>query len=280
MSESFTGEVHPVANMFPLLDTDELDALANDIAEQGQLHPIVIDLDGTLLDGRNRLAACKKAKVAPTFTTYEGDPVAYILGANLNRRDMTKGQKAMVLVQALDDCLPQTTQEGLAKTSEVSRSRLAYAAVVKKHAPDLVGSVIAGKRPLDEAYKTAQSNKAASNDAEALLTALQESDPDLAAKVAAEELTLSEAVTLAKRRAKEAEQRAVDQTKSFAQSVCRLSAILGVGTPDATIARLLSEWRPDAVQQVDTFNALSADGLHRVADLLHQTANEWETRNV
>lgn len=275
MSESFTGEVHPVANMFPLLDTDELDALANDIAEQGQLHPIVIDLDGTLLDGRNRLAACKKAKVAPTFTTYEGDPVAYILGANLNRRDMTKGQKAMVVAACLE-----TKQRDAAIVSGISNAYIGKAATVKKHAPDLVGSVIAGKLPLDEAYKTAQSNKAASNDAEALLTALQESDPDLAAKVAAEELTLSEAVTLAKRRAKEAEQRAVDQTKSFAQSVCRLSAILGVGTPDATIARLLSEWRPDAVQQVDTFNALSADGLHRVADLLHQTANEWETRNV
>ena len=275
MSESFTGEVHPVANMFPLLDTDELDALASDIAEQGQLHPIVIDLDGTLLDGRNRLAACKKAKVAPTFTTYEGDPVAYILGANLNRRDMTKGQKAMVVAACLE-----TKQRDAAIVSGISNAYIGKAATVKKHAPDLVGSVIAGKLPLDEAYKTAQSNKAASNDAEALLTALQESDPDLAAKVAAEELTLSEAVTLAKRRAKEAEQRAVDQTKSFAQSVCRLSAILGVGTPDATIARLLSEWRPDAVQQVDTFNALSADGLHRVADLLHQTANEWETRNV
>ena len=162
MSESFTGEVHPVANMFPLLDTDELDALANDIAEQGQLHPIVIDLDGTLLDGRNRLAACKKAKVAPTFTTYEGDPVAYILGANLNRRDMTKGQKAMVVAACLE-----TKQRDAAIVSGISNAYIGKAATVKKHAPDLVGSVIAGKLPLDEAYKTAQSNKAASNDAEA-----------------------------------------------------------------------------------------------------------------
>ena len=141
MSESFTGEVHPVANMFPLLDTDELDALANDIAEQGQLHPIVIDLDGTLLDGRNRLAACKKAKVAPTFTTYEGDPVAYILGANLNRRDMTKGQKAMVVAACLE-----TKQRDAAIVSGISNAYIGKAATVKKHAPDLVGSVIAGKQ--------------------------------------------------------------------------------------------------------------------------------------
>ncbi len=52
-----TPDVHPVAELFPMLGADDLAELAADIAERGLLHPIVLDADGRLLDGRNRLAA-------------------------------------------------------------------------------------------------------------------------------------------------------------------------------------------------------------------------------
>ena len=38
--------MHPLANVFPMMTDDELRELADDIAEQGQLHPIIIDADG------------------------------------------------------------------------------------------------------------------------------------------------------------------------------------------------------------------------------------------
>ncbi|WP_329096819.1 ParB N-terminal domain-containing protein [Streptomyces sp. NBC_01439] len=55
-----------------MLDDDELRALADDILELGQHHPIVLDADGRILDGRNRLKACEIAGVEPVYVTYEG----------------------------------------------------------------------------------------------------------------------------------------------------------------------------------------------------------------
>jgi ParB-like chromosome segregation protein Spo0J len=52
-----TGAVHPVANLFPMLPDDELQELADDIRANGLQHPIVLDKDGVLIDGRNRWAA-------------------------------------------------------------------------------------------------------------------------------------------------------------------------------------------------------------------------------
>src|SRR5205085_4815531 len=51
--------VHPVAALFPLLPPDELAALAADIRAHGLLHAVVLGADGQVIDGRNRLAACK-----------------------------------------------------------------------------------------------------------------------------------------------------------------------------------------------------------------------------
>jgi ParB-like chromosome segregation protein Spo0J len=57
--------VHPYADAFPMMSDDKLDALADDIKVNGLLHPIIRDKDGRLVDGRNRLAACKRAGIEP-----------------------------------------------------------------------------------------------------------------------------------------------------------------------------------------------------------------------
>src|SRR5687767_89338 len=101
MTENLTLGVHPVADLFPMLADDELRDLADDIKQRGLLQPIVLDGEGRVLDGRNRLAACRLAGVEPTFETYGGDdPDGYALSTNINRRHMTKGQQAMVAARA------------------------------------------------------------------------------------------------------------------------------------------------------------------------------------
>ncbi|MFJ7590836.1 ParB N-terminal domain-containing protein [Streptomyces sp. NPDC097617] len=60
-----TLKVHPFADTLPMLDQDELHDLAESIKTEGLHHPIVLDPDGVLVDGRNRLAACKIAGVEP-----------------------------------------------------------------------------------------------------------------------------------------------------------------------------------------------------------------------
>ena len=50
-----------------------------------------------IIDGRNRLAACKIAGIKPTFEKLNGhDPVAFIISANLTRRNLSVGQHAML----------------------------------------------------------------------------------------------------------------------------------------------------------------------------------------
>jgi len=76
-----------------MLSQVELTEMADSIRTEGLLIPCVKQGD-TLLDGRNRIAACKLAEVDPRFTEYTGEsPVAFIIASNLSRRHLDKGQK-------------------------------------------------------------------------------------------------------------------------------------------------------------------------------------------
>src|SRR3954451_15304181 len=91
--------VHPVAKIFPLLDEAGLEALAADIKAQGLLEPILLHPDGRIIDGRNRLQACRRAGVAPRFLTCEKPGAGLldlVLSLNLHRRHLTEGQRAMI----------------------------------------------------------------------------------------------------------------------------------------------------------------------------------------
>jgi hypothetical protein len=64
--------------------------------ERGQEEPIAI-FNGSVLDGRNRLAACKLAGVEPKFKTVETDsPASYVVTKNLRRRDLNESQRGIV----------------------------------------------------------------------------------------------------------------------------------------------------------------------------------------
>jgi hypothetical protein len=88
--------IHPAAAVFPRMTARELQELADDIKANGLHHPIVRDKDGINLDGRNRLAACQMAGVAPRFETYAGnDPVGFIISVNLKRRHLNASADAV-----------------------------------------------------------------------------------------------------------------------------------------------------------------------------------------
>lgn len=265
---------HPVAELFPMLDKADLDALADDIAANGLHLPVTVDPGGVLLDGRNRLAAAKRAKVQVTCTVYEDDPVPFILGANMARRDMTKGQKAMVVAEAL--FATNTTQQSAANASGIPQASIAKGTSIRSYAPDLVEQVVVGRRSLDDAYKVAKANKAAAQKSEALLAELEEHAEDLAEKVANGDLELAEAYHLWQRRKKEAEQAAKDRTRNFSDSICQLGALLDFDDPTAMAELLVAEWRPDSVRMEDVKGWLTADGLHRIAKCIELVADRWE----
>jgi hypothetical protein len=195
-------EVHPVADLFPMLGEEELGELAADIAERGLLHPVALDSDGRVLDGRNRLAACERAGIEPSFTTYDGDdPGGYALAVNLQRRNLTKGQQAMVAAKAR--LVSKQDIRSVAKQSGLNAGRVGQAATVAEHAPDMVDAVIAGALGLDAAYEEARKRKTAADSVEAQLARLRAEDPELADRVVEGDLTLPGA--WAERRAREAQ---------------------------------------------------------------------------
>ena len=90
---------HPIANIYPLLEGEDLQALVVDIGLHGLLSPIVL-YEGQILDGRNRYQACQACRPPldpiPAIP-FEGTPleaVAYVVSLNDKRRHLTSSQRA------------------------------------------------------------------------------------------------------------------------------------------------------------------------------------------
>jgi hypothetical protein len=93
-------ETHPAADVFPLMEGEELQKLADDIRANGQRDAIVLH-ENRILDGRNRYLACLRAGVTPRFvssTRIESSlsPIAYVVSYNLRRRHLDASQRAMI----------------------------------------------------------------------------------------------------------------------------------------------------------------------------------------
>lgn len=88
---------HPLANIFPLLEGAEFDALVEDIKARG-LRQTVTLFEGLILDGRNRARACDVAGVDCRYETLSDDidPIGFVISLNVPRRHLTDGQRAYV----------------------------------------------------------------------------------------------------------------------------------------------------------------------------------------
>lgn len=87
---------HEYADMFPMATPEELEDLTASVATVGLINPIVVTPDGLILDGRNRLEACKRAGVEPVFVERDGDDDDYkefVIGVN------TTGRRESMTVQ-------------------------------------------------------------------------------------------------------------------------------------------------------------------------------------
>jgi ParB-like nuclease domain len=106
--------VHPAADLFPLMEGAQFDALVADIKANGLIDPIILYED-MILDGRNRYRACLAAGVSPGFRVAVRsndekpnlarplitDPYAYVLSANIHRRHLTAEQKRELIEKVL-----------------------------------------------------------------------------------------------------------------------------------------------------------------------------------
>lgn len=143
-------QIHKLADTYPMLSEAELQKLADSIRDDGQKDPIVLTSDGVLLDGRNRLAACKLASVKPrmTFTAFSSSDDAactsYVERANM-RRHMTMDQEVMRRVLF---GLPRDFTRG------ANEARYDKAEAVVKANATVARDVLAGRVPLMVAHNT------------------------------------------------------------------------------------------------------------------------------
>jgi ParB-like chromosome segregation protein Spo0J len=170
----FSLPSHPVAALFPLMSESELAALAADIKANGLRLPIVLDHQGqTVVDGRNRREACKRARVAPKTCMLRQDenPVHFILSLNVRRRHLDESQRGMVaarianLVQGArtdlasieaksEGWISQVDAAGLLNIGRATVQRAKT--VVEIGTPELIEAVDGGKIKLNEAERIAR----------------------------------------------------------------------------------------------------------------------------
>lgn len=91
--------IHPAAELFPLIDGADFDALVLDIKTNGLIEPIIL-LGNQIIDGRNRLRACEAAGLTPRYREVNGiDPTQYVVSRNLHRRHLTTAQRAAIAAE-------------------------------------------------------------------------------------------------------------------------------------------------------------------------------------
>jgi hypothetical protein len=95
-------DYHPLANIFPLIEGAEFDALRDDVKAYGLREPVVM-LEKHLLHGRNRWRACEAAgmempghMIRQFDLAVDGDPLEWVISKNLKRRHLNESQRAMV----------------------------------------------------------------------------------------------------------------------------------------------------------------------------------------
>ena len=132
-------QFHPLANLFPLIEGDELVDFVEDVRANGLLVPIVL-YEGMILEGRNRFRACSAAGVAPRFEQYTGkDPVGFVVSMNLRRRHLDESQRAMVAAKLAT--MKQGARTDLSPIGEMSQAKAAELLNVGKRSVERAADV-------------------------------------------------------------------------------------------------------------------------------------------
>lgn len=167
-------EIHPAAELFPMMSEAEFAGLKADIELHGQREDIIAWC-GKIIDGRHRLRACTELGIEPSIADLDEhhDPIAYVISHNLHRRHLTTSQRAMVAAnvaklkhgdvktQKSDGSIDLSTQQEAASLLNVSVPSVKRAKKVKdKGTPELAEMVSSGKVSVDAASKVATKPKA------------------------------------------------------------------------------------------------------------------------
>jgi hypothetical protein len=99
--------IHPAAELFPMMEGAEWEGFLEDVRRHGFHDPVILDHQGRVLDGRNRLRAAETlgledALRVETYKDNTSDPNAllnFIVSANIYRRHLTDKQRAEIAAE-------------------------------------------------------------------------------------------------------------------------------------------------------------------------------------
>jgi hypothetical protein len=201
--------------------------------------------------------------------------VAYILSANIHRRNMSKGQRAMVVAK-MRPFSGQTLRQ-LSGQTDLSRGLVGNAAVVLKYASDLADQVVSGSLSLDKAYEEARIRKGRAETHESRFNALKAAASDLADRVVEGQLPLEEAEAALRERQDRVHRNKVLLAEAL-HDLARHAYLLEyevqqeeVATFVISEAELYKEWNPDPIDEalhaLEVFAEYAGPLLARIAQL-------------
>ena len=153
---------HPLAEFWPIFP-EVLEEVTESVRVNGLRQPIVLDVDGRIIDGRTRYAACQALNVEPETVVYEGsDVLEFIQDANSSRRHVSTGARAMIIAQMM-------VSEGLRKDGKWAqgslgstdlynssfKARLSQSGVILDWLPELADQIVLGEVAFDTAHNRA-----------------------------------------------------------------------------------------------------------------------------
>jgi DNA modification methylase len=179
-------EFHKLANIFPILEGEKLEKLAENIKENGLLENIYT-YENKILDGRNRWNACNILGMKPKFTEYKGnDPLGFVLSLNLHRRHLNESQRAVIAEKIANmksgkrtDLKPspnsdEVSLKSAAQLLNVSRSNVADIRLIKNKSPESIKDIESGKKTIHEIKKEIRKENNISKENEKLKTITNE----------------------------------------------------------------------------------------------------------
>lgn len=215
--------LHSLCTIFPKLDSLAFEALRADILANGLRNPIIVK-NNEVIDGQNRLQACKDLGIEPRFEEYAGDDlVEFVLAQNLHRRHLSAGQAATIVALAQDWSAAHPSGK-LSKSNKINdlddNSKLAKLPTKGK--------------PLDTQADRADKS-GASKRTQGSADKLVKENPELAKKVASGEMTLNAAIKEIEPEKEVSEEDSFDVVHAYEQEVAenqRLNAVIEALTSD------------------------------------------------
>lgn len=139
-------EFDPIANIFPLMEGQEFDALVEDIKANGLREPITL-YEGKILDGRNRYRAVLQAGHQyrlkdQDFKPYTGTkPLEFVISANVHRRHLNTSQRALTAARLVTTKLGDNQYKG-GITTEAAATMLNVSEALVKIAKDVLEKAV------------------------------------------------------------------------------------------------------------------------------------------